>query len=230
MALPIVIKDGVGGGYEARVTSNNALKVSNTPAVVADFTTAQLTAKKALVEAFTNPAGRTLMNVVGTLANPQRFSIYSSAFTFPGGTQIYKCQFIKTIKIVMVGSNINPAQGTNMRRFGPVASPGLTNGIKLQVIQQGVVTDIFLQPAKILSDLFQYTTSYMSFTDTVASGTDDLILTIELPEPIVIPASSLDRIDLVIQDDLHDFVDIHAQVIGWFEWVQNADPTNTQAV
>lgn len=227
MALPVNILDGYGGGYQARVTSNNALKVSNTPAVISDLTLEQLTAKKTLVEAFTDHDLSTAMAVSASLGSPQRFSISSTEFTLPGGTKIYKCQFIKTIKLVFIGTDLDPTVGGNLRRFGPVAG-GITNGLKLQVLQQGVIMDVFLQPVKVMSDIFEYTTSYMSFTDVAGGGVDELILTIELAEPIAIPASSLDRIDLVIQDNLSGFVDIHAQILGWFEWSDNADPTGVR--
>lgn len=218
MALPVHIRSGKNG-HLAYVTPEQALKVVNCPPQAINLTNNELTNRKALFELFTDDLGSSAMNVNASLAAPRTFYIRSQSFKFPGISSFieYKYQFVTNIRLFMRSVTLDPSTGSDMRRFGPVAG-GLTNGILMSVTQANIKTDIFLWPAKLLADMFEQVTSYMSFPSVTSTPTTDmLILNIAFQEPIVIPAHSLDRIDIVIQDNLSGIAEMHAQVTGFYE-------------
>ena len=220
MSLPITIQSGDRNRFAAIVTPEQALKVAVTPSLSVNLTHAELTARKLLFEEFTNASGSSSMIVNGSLASPVVYSVTSAKFTFPGGVIGYKTQYIKRIRITIAALNIGFGQATNLRNFGPVTN-GLTNGLTLVVTQGNVATPVFISPVKTLSNFLEYIDGYKSFLSVDNNPTQDLsVMDIVFDEPVVIPAGSLDRIDLSVRDNLTtQFYALKAQAIGWFEIV-----------
>lgn len=194
MSLNAKIINATGRAWGARVSRDHAICVEQMPARYANLDPSLLTAQKLYREYFTLGSGTAVdMNVNGSASVPQRFTVESKPD---------RCLVIKRVKMVLESIYVEVAGGTDVRRFGAASTGNLTNGLKFDVIQEGIVTPIFLDPVRNIGDFFNYTDAYLNFINAVSNTIDILVLTFDFEVPIVLPAGSVDRIEMQVRDNL----------------------------
>lgn len=192
MSVRSHIEDGSGTSALAKVTPNNALRVSAFPPIsAAGLTPDELTNVKFYQEFFADSVGATDMNVDGSV----------TAVDFEIRSELNLVKWISEFRI-----NIESEQfeiSTNdFRRFGAVASPGLPNGIEIFTVQGGVRTDISSEPIQISGEFLNYADDFTNFVNAISSQGDFLQLIFRFNQPIVLPQGVPDRLVVRIQDDL----------------------------
>lgn len=192
MSVNFKLQNGQGSKNTAGVTSSHAVKVSLTQSSGSNFTDDELTRYKILRDFFTNSSGSFAMNVDGSVTN-QTFSIRS---------KVGFIQYITSIRFIFNDGNMDINTSGQLRRFGDAANGPLTNGINMNVNQNGVITNIFPSSIQILSDFFNFVDDFTNFVDGISAGVDLLTLDFRFESPIVLPSGNIDTINIIIKDNL----------------------------
>ena len=192
----------------AFVSSTNAMRTAPWLVPPDDLTPTEVTQRKIYVSQMLTAAGSNDMAIDGA----------TTPTTFTLGAEDGKVIFITEARMVLHGTNMK-IDSNEVRRFGPVAAPGLTNGILLHTHQGGMEIQLWPNGVTRISDLLENDVRDRrdNIVDGVAAGTDILVLTFAFPQPIGLPAGSEDRIELDIQDDLSGFDRIDVTLYGWQE-------------
>jgi hypothetical protein len=195
VAVKAQIISGTGKARGVGVTADHALMVDTLPPRRANLAPGLLTARKLYREWFTTLAGSGEMNVLGSGAAPIKFLIDSKSD---------RCLSVTQIRLLIDSSLMNiRTASSEVRRFGAAAvAPGLTNGLTLVAIQEGVQTPIFLDPVRNIGDFFLYTDQYLAFEDGANTNVDILAVTITFEVPVILPAGSTDRLEFQVRDNL----------------------------
>lgn len=147
------------------------------------------------------------LNVDGS-TTPQEFTVTSSQA---------EVILVKEVRLLFHAANAK-LDSNEVRRFGPVAAPGLTNGLRVYSVQQGVESDLFVSPVKTMGDFFTYARAGASpvanIVDGVSAGVDIVVITIDLLAPVGLYPSSLDRLVVKVQDDLTGLALFNAFAFG----------------
>lgn len=207
MSVKTKIVSSQGKGWGCGVTRDHALRVEVMPTRRANIPSELLTASKLYREWFTTAAGAADMNVLGSLSTPVKYVVDSKSD---------RCLMVNQMRLLLDSGTMQVTGGSaEVRRFGAAAvAPGLANGLTLNVIQEGVVTPVFLDPVKNVGDFFAYTDTYLNFVDGSANNVDIFTVTIDFDVPIFLPAGSVDRIELQVRDNLTAIAYFRALVLG----------------
>lgn len=192
MPLPTFITDGERSNVRAGVTGANALKVSIQEQSAAELPIEILTIRKQFRGFLETPAGSSDLNVDGSVT-PVEFLV---------GADVSATRWITGIRILL--NDISMELDTNdFRRFGTAAiAPGLTNGLEIYVEQSGFRTDLYLDPIKTIGDFMNYADRYVNFINAIGTQEDFLSFDFDFDVPVVLPPGSLDKIAMVVNDDL----------------------------
>jgi hypothetical protein len=206
MATPVHIKDPATG-LQARVTNDKAIFVNNVTTSANDLTPAQLTRRKIFQMFVSNSAGSIELNVNGSVT-PQEFKIPAQ-----GDRTIS----IRKIRLLFNSVNMTLTVAGDLRRFGPVAAPGLTNGITGDFYQSGITTSIFTGAVQTIGGFFDSATSYANFPNGIAAGVDFLSLDFTFEEEIILPATFTDFMRIRVSDNLTGLALFRCLALGWQE-------------
>jgi hypothetical protein len=198
MSLKTRIQDGEGSNLVAGVTPDHALKVSLIPFSYRDLVDNHdfdryelLTRRKVLVESLANSSGSTDFRVDGSVTT-QDFAIESEMDTLKS---------VCCLRLVFHDTQMSLGSAEGSRFGSSASSPGLTNGLRLFADQGGEETDIFITPVKAIAEFLEYGEVFNQ-AGALGAGLDILVITLVLPEPIVLPPGSKDRLVLQVRDDL----------------------------
>jgi len=208
MAGKVHIKDGTGSGYSAQVTEDHALLVTEQNRNGFQTPDEFLTRYKLFRGFLEDSGGSHDMNVNGSVT-PVEFSVSSE----PG-----KVLYIVMIRVLLNGTYFE--MGTqDFRRFGTatVGGAALTNGITLQAIQSGVITNLFAEPITRTGDFFNYSDDYVNLYNAVGAQEDFLSFDFSFEQAIVLPESVDDRLIMTVNDDLSSIDLFQVAVRGWQE-------------
>lgn len=158
--------------------------------------------EKNLTGLLTTAAGVTDFSVDGSSASVE---FLLAADNSPAQT----LRTIESVRLVFHSTNMQ-LTGNEARRFGPVTSPGLPNGLKLTVCQRGVESEMFLTPVKVIGDFYRYAggptvginTAIVNDINAISSGVDLLMVLVVLSAPVALFPGTTDSIKLLVQDDL----------------------------
>lgn len=193
MSTPSQIKDGTGQPYAAKVTPGNAVKVTNVPPSGLDLSDAELARFQYFNTYFLNGTSPD-MNVDGSVT-PVTFQVSRA----PG-----QLLYIKRVRFVFHDEQMDMSGG-EAKRFGSVANdPGLTNGLRFFTDQTGLEINAFNEPVRTMADFWQYADDFVSVTSAIAGGNniDFLSWDIVFVREVVITQGSIDRLAVVVSDDL----------------------------
>lgn len=131
---------------------------------------------------------------------------------------------IQSVRFVFHSTNMK-VDGNESRRFGPIAAPGLTNGLLFQTVQNGTTSDIFLDPVTVLGDFYRYAggevvgvnTSIVNDVDAISAGVDFFMVAISLPIPVSLYPGTEDRLRVTVRDDLTGITKFEVQNYGTTE-------------
>lgn len=145
--------------------------------------------------AFTSSSLSTDLNVDGS-TTPQVFSIEAE------DDQVI---LIHEIRLLFHSTNMN-ISGNEIRRFGPVAAPGLTNGLRMEVHRGNRTGELLVAPVQNIGDFLVNARSpsdpLLNVVDGVSAGVDILLVKLGLLAPIGLFPGSRDRVEVYVQDDL----------------------------
>jgi hypothetical protein len=207
MTVPFTIRDGLGSGRHARVTEDSAVLVSTHDVALVELDDSVATRRKVFTEFLRTTAGSKDATVNGS-STPVTFR--QTAYQ-DRALAIYEARFLLNDDQMLL-------TGSEARRFGgAAASPGLTNGVIFRVSQGGVVTNIFNDPVKNIGDFLDYADDYDNIGNGVASGIDILNVNFKFSTPIILPATSTDYIEMVVQDNLTSVTAFAVRVRGYQE-------------
>lgn len=195
MSTPTRILDGTGAAHEAKVTSENALKVTAVEPSGLDLTEAELSRFQYFNTYFLDAATLTSqnMNVLGTLAVPQTFVVRRRP---------KELLYITRVRFIFNDEQMDMSGGEGRRFASAAPPPGLTNGLRFFTDQSGLEVDAFNEPVKQMADFWRYADDFVSVTGALGAGEDFLSWDITFPRPVVITEGSIDRLAIVIRDDL----------------------------
>jgi hypothetical protein len=208
MTVGIQIQDGEGTRVKAGVTPVQALKVNIVRTRAQDIDSNVLTGLTIYHEYLKNSAGSSNMDVNGSLAKP---------IVFFKNAEVGKTFYITHFRLIFNSTNMNTATAGELQRFGPVAAPGLTNGILLTITQNGNITNYFLDPIQSIIDFFNYSDSYVNFQDGISAGVDFLSFEFVLETPLILTEGSFDNISIYIRDNITAIALFRAILHGYYE-------------
>lgn len=202
MALPVTIEDGP---VEVR---DRALVVTQ---VHTTHTREQAQRVRVFTSRLADSAGSVDMAIDGSGA-PVNFDIDAEQDDLI---------IVSSVRFVFHSTNMK-IDGNESRRFGPVAAPGLTNGLVFRAIQNGTTSEIFLDPVKVLGDFYRYSggdivganTAFVNDVDGISAGVDFFMITVVLPHPVSLYPGTEDRLRVVVQDDLSGIALFEVQTYG----------------
>jgi hypothetical protein len=181
--------------HEMAVSTEGAIYVIQAEPLALELPVEVLTRRKLFFDFFRNSSDSEQMTVDGSVT-PVEFTIAAEAD---------KVKWVTQVRFLIEGNNFDLTASGDFRRWGSVAvSPGLTNGIELDVVQGGITSSLFYDPVVNMGDLFNYQTSYENFINAIDAQADFLSVDIQLPQPVTLPAGSSDRMFCRINDDLVD--------------------------
>lgn len=205
MALDTIIRDGTGSGNDAKVTSDNALKVSTVDISISDQTIDDLTVKKQYRDWLRNSAGSADMNVDGS----------STPVEFEETAEASKVKWLTSWRLIMHDESME-LDTNDFRRFGTAAiAPGLTNGIECYFKQGGRKVDVFLENVKMIGNFLDYADGYLNLINAISAQGDYLSFDFIFDQPVVLPAGSNDSIIMKISDDLSSLALMKVVIRGW---------------
>jgi hypothetical protein len=184
------IHDGLGSGRTANVTPQNALLVQVLPETSKGVPPADLSNLRFLTEFFRDSTNSIEQRVLGTLAAPVDFTVSASA----GVTK-----WITDFRIILEGQQLEMAT-QDFRQYGAAAF--LTNGLQIQAIQSGTLTEIAPEPIRLAGDYFQYADGFTNLINTISSTADYLQFNFVLKTPVVLTEGSSDQLRIRIRDNM----------------------------
>ncbi len=211
MTTPVKIKDGTGSSRGVQVTEGNALKVTVVEPSAAELSTAELARFQYFSLNFNRKdvPGDFDLNVDGSVT-PVDFRI---------ARQSEQVLYIKRVRFVFHDEQMDMSGGEARRFASAAASPGLTNGVEFFTDQMGERVDIFNEPVKQMADFWQYTDDFIAVTGALGAGEDFLSWDVEFVKPVVITQGSIDRVSIIINDDLTDINRLRVIASGYREVV-----------
>lgn len=207
VAAPVHIKDGAGSGSLVRITSENLLKTTQVPSASRDWTDEELLRWKIL---------RSPFSVAGDLDD------ISLAVDASSATKIVNFQavpgrviFVKSVRFVLKGTLLE-IDTNNARGFGSGNTNGLANGVEFVVRQSGEEFKIFATPVKELIGFLDSSVEFTSIKNSISQQSDFLSFDFRWSKPVVLIPTSLDRIEVRINDDLSGLDSFEVHVLdGW---------------
>jgi len=208
VAIPsIITADG-----ESADVRDNALVVTVKGTTLANMPRSEAERVKLFTALLKTAAGSADLTVDGS-STPVHFDLNAHATDM---------RTITEVRLVLHSTNMDLDSAQQSRRFGPVTSPGLPNGLQLLAIQNGTETDAFLTPVQIIGHFWRTAggpnmpagAAITNVTDAIASGTDFLMVQMIPSVPIVLYPGSTDKIRLTVQDDLTGLVLFEVQAYG----------------
>ncbi len=174
---------------------------------VEDITRRQVEQRKAWTDRMADAAGSVSLAVDGSVT-PQVFEVTADPD---------ELRWIERLTIVLNSTQMDLSKATESRRFGPVGG-GLTNGLQFQILQGDGTADLFLDPVKVIQEFERYAAiearGIVNRVDAVATGTDLLLVGIELPCKMGLFPGSTDAIRLIVSDDLSGIDLFEVQITG----------------
>lgn len=201
---------GAMDGAVLRITSNQAARAATVPLPPGDWSRAEVEQKKSLVQRVADSAGSPdLTTATATAAAPEDFYIGAAAGTI---------RWITEVRLIHHDSNMK-LDSNELRRFGSsAASPGLTNGVRLIVQQNGQETEVFTPSGvKNIGDYYRYAETVTGITDGISAGVDFLAIRMCFTQPVGLYPGSQDKVIIRIQDDLSSMTLFETVAIGWHE-------------
>jgi hypothetical protein len=132
--------------------------------------------------------------------------------------------YIKRVRFVLHDEQMDISAG-EARRFASVAAqPGLANGLRFFTDQTGLKIDAFNEPVRQMADFWQYSDDFTSVVGALGAGEDFLSWDIVFTREVVITQGSIDRIAIVIQDDLSGINRFRAIATGFREIIPEPEP------
>jgi len=188
-----LIADGEGTGRIAAVTPQNALKVLTLPGTSRGFTERELAGLRIYREFLSNTAGSTEMAVDGSVTNVEFRIVAASTQT----------KWIKQLRFTLEDANMELTTA-DFRRFGAAtgANTPLTNGIQIEAVQGGILTNIAAEPITVLGDFLNYADAYLNFANAISASEDFVLFDFDFMTPIVLVPGSNDYIAVRIRDNL----------------------------
>jgi hypothetical protein len=207
------IKDGEGSKRAAGVTTRNALKVTTVPPAPGELVDTgeieNLASKRILTGYFLNGTSRD-QKVDGSVT-PVDFVVAAD----PGAIRtLLEVRFFMAAK----GALISSSEG---RAYSSSFSGGLTNGIRFFAFQAGGEVDLFVSPVKQLIDYYLYQSDLINDAGTYAPNTDILVVTVRLPEPVILVPSLTDKLVVRIQDNFATATDIDVHETTYFGYQES---------
>ena len=214
--LPVELKDAEGSGRGVRVTSEGHVVTTDWQDVAArDAKASEVSRIRQTTGLLTTAAGSSDMTVDGS----------STAVEFTLGASSTDLCRISEFRMVFHDSQM-VITSNESRRFGSAASsPGLTNGLTLNVEQAGITANLFANPVVAIGNFYRYARSWggsgiVNDAAAISASVDYLGVTLYLPfAPIVLFPGSQDRIVLTVQDDLTSLTLFEVQYYGTVESV-----------
>jgi hypothetical protein len=195
--LTTEVKDGKGTDHRACVTSAGSVSVSVVPFPAKQLTNDVAQQLKLFSGAIINSAGSSDLTVNGSVTNQ----------VFECAAQEKKVISIHETRLLFHDEQLN-IETAEARRFGSAAAaPGLNIGLKLQAIQSGITTELFINPVQVIGEFYNYAagglnTAIINDKDAVANGVDILLVIIKFVVPVVLMPGTQDAIRVVVSDDL----------------------------
>jgi hypothetical protein len=110
--------------------------------------------------------------------------------------------YIKRVRFIFHDEQMDMTGG-EARRFGSAAGPGgLANGLRFFTDQSGLEIAAFNEPVKQMADFWQYADDFTAVAGALGAGEDFLSWDIVFTREVVITQGSIDRIAVIVQDDL----------------------------
>lgn len=189
---PIYIEDP-SSGARANVTSGKSLVVSERLIPTDDLTPKIVQQRRLLLTRLKDENGSEDLNINGSVT-PVNFSLLPAED---------KVRWVNRVSLVFNSTDMDIAT-TQSRRFGPVAAPGLTNGLKFFALQKNVIVDLFIDNVVKIGDFYEYAdpNSIINDKDSIANGVDFLMIVITFNVPITLFPGTTDFLRMTIQDDL----------------------------
>lgn len=199
------MQDGNGDGFAARVTADRAVLVQQIPVNPNNVPFKEVGLRHWQSGKIVDTAGSADLTVDGSVT-PQEFKINLSD----------RHAFIHRIRLTMHDGAMK-LDSNEVRRWGSAHAAGLTNGIKLQLRQQGEEFDLFTDPVQRVADLWRYADeqSVFGLTDGISAGVDTVTMSITFPEPLALEANTNDEVDLIVNDDLTGMTFFEADYYGF---------------
>ncbi|MFA6049785.1 MAG: hypothetical protein WC761_01190 [Candidatus Paceibacterota bacterium] len=197
-----------GTDYTADVRTNKALLVSVIPTFPQDIIPAEVQQKKYFTTLF--------MGSTTAISSGLNTNASVSSVLFQVTASLNSIISIKQVRFTMEGSNLD-ITSIDSRRFGAATSANtpLTNGINFIAIQEGITTNIFYRPLKILADYYRFADpGLISDVAAVATGVDFFMGTITFLEPVVLLPDSTDALTITIRDNLSAISLFEVQAYG----------------
>lgn len=200
MSIKNLIQDGEGTKRTAGVTTDHALKVTDTsygqgPALIdlaADGFKALLR-KKTWASYFIDSGGSHELNIDGSVT-PVDFKIRS---------QSDRLKTIQYVRFIMHDTQMSLGSSEGRRFASAASTPGLTNGVRFYVEQGGEETDLFLEPITQIAGFLNYAVDLVNEAGALGAGEDVLTVTMDFEfAPVQIVPGGFDSITVKIQDDL----------------------------
>jgi len=208
MSCRFTLKDGRGRPNQAGVSEDHAVLVTVVPPANAiDLTDDQLTRRKLYNAALVDAGESSDMNVDGSVT-PVEFST----------TQLSEqVVHVQELRFIFHDSQLN-MDSNEARRFGSAAGlGGLTNGLTGFLVQGGQQFDIIIDPIAHMGQFFTYNEGIRNVIDGIAVGTDLLVWIFQFSVDLTLPDGTLDKLTIVVNDDLTSMTLFKAVVVGWRE-------------
>lgn len=196
------------GRLWARVTSDNALKVSLSEPSAKELTREEQTRRKPFSAYLTTVGGTSALNIDGSV----------TAVLFRVRAQEGKVISLTDLTLIAYDNYLAFGTVSNFRRFGTAAgSGGLTNGLLCYSEQGNVQLSRFLEPVKIEGDFLNYADGSASQANAYASNVDWARFDFSFRTPVVLVEGSSDSFVIVVRDNLTAMTQFRGIVNGWQE-------------
>jgi hypothetical protein len=199
----------MGSGRSAQVTEGRALKVTTVQPSARELSPAELARFQYFSLYFSRRDAPTDfdLNVDGSVT-PVDFRVQR---------QPEQVLYIKRVRFVFHDEQMDISGGEARRFASAAAPPGLTNGIEFFTDQVGERVDIFNEPVKQMADFWQYADDFTAVTGALGAGEDFLSWDIVFEQPVVITQGSIDRVSIIVNDDLTNINRLRVIASGYRE-------------
>lgn len=195
MSIKTMIQDGEGTNLTAGVTADKALKVTNIPLSVKEAleTNSEVLIREKVYNAYFLDSSESAAANVDASSEHLDYSI---------GSEESKMKSIYYVKFIIEDQMMSFGASEGKRFASAAGSEGLTNGIRMFTKQQGLLTDIFAEPIKHISDFMKYSDDIINEPDAIGSGVDLLVAKLSFVRPINIMPGEIDSVTVRVNDDL----------------------------
>jgi hypothetical protein len=206
---------GAGDGEVAKVTTNAGVRVVTVPRPPKDYSAAEVGQVRELREVLLDPEGSEDMSVNGS----------STAQVFYIEAEADRIKWVKRVSLVMHDQQMSTETNQELRRFGQShAAPGLTNGLKLTVTQDGQDTEIFSETeggnagVRSLVQFYRFG-EVIGKEGAISTSIDFVQVNVDFyaERGVGLYPGSKDRIFFTVQDDLTGLDLMEAVALGTYE-------------